>query len=325
MERRLTAPSDRTTKRLIIGSILVLAIGIPLIVVLYLFDQYHTPGPSLVDRDIKVAEDAVTSNPNLLTARLTLAGAYATNGRLDDAIAQYDQILTAAPDAAAALLGRGAVEIEQGQLDAAAADFNKVADAAETGEMAGQDPQLEAAYFNLGLISLKQGRAPDAVVVLGKALEIKRTDADALNLLGTALLQAGDPKRAITATRQAIALVPIGWCEPYTQLGSAYLALADNDGVAYADGMVALCQDRPADAKAKLAPLTAGAYAVDALVGLGLVAETQNDAAAAQDAYTKALAVDPNDFNAVTGLGRVSGAPSISPGATPSGGPTGGG
>lgn len=325
MERRLTAPSDRTTKRLIFGSILVLAIGIPLIVVLYLFDQYHTPGPSLVDRDIKVAEDAVTRNPNLLTARLALAEEYAKSGRLADAVAQYDQILTAEPDAGSALLGRGSAEIALDRLDAAAADFGKVVAAAESGEMANVDPQLEAAYFSLGDIAIKQGRAEDAVIQLSKAIAIKRTDADALNLLGAALLQVGEPQRAVTATRQAIALVPIGWCDPYTQLETAYTALGDANGAAYAGGMVALCQARPDDAKAKLQALTTGTYAVDALVGLGLVAETQNDNAAAQDAYSKAVAVDPTNFGAVTGLGRVGGAEPSSPGASPSGGPTGGG
>jgi tetratricopeptide (TPR) repeat protein len=325
MERRLTAPSDRTTKRLIIGSILVLAIGIPLIVVLYLFDQYHTPGPSLVDRDIKVAEDAGTKNPNLLTARLALAEEYAKSGRLADAVVQYDQILTAEPDAGAALLGRGAAEIALDRLDAASADFGKVIAAAESGEMANVDPQLEAAYFSLGDIALKQGRAPDAVVQLSKAIAIKRTDADALNLLGTALLQVGEPQRAVTATRQAIALVPIGWCEPYTQLETAYTTLGDADGAAYAGGMVALCQERPDDAKAKLQALTTGTYAVDALIGLGLVAETQNDNAAALDAYGKAAAVDPTNFGAVAGLGRVGGVQPSSPGASPSGVPTGGG
>ncbi len=89
--------------------------------------------------------------------------------------------------------------------------------------------------------------------------------------------------------------------------------------------MVALCQERPADAKAKLTPLTTGKYAVDALVGLGLVAEVQNDTAAAQDAYTRAVAVEPTNFGAVTGLGRVGGAQPSGPDATPSGGPTGGG
>ena len=229
IERRLTAPSDRTTKRLIIGSILVLVIGIPLIAALYLFDQYHTPGPSLVDRDIAVAEEAVTKDPNLLSARLALAQAYTKTGRFADAVTQFDQILSAAPDATGALLGRGSAEIALERFDAAAADFQKVVDAAKGGEMAKADPQLESAYFSLGVIALKQGRAEDAIVHLADAIKIKRTDADALNLLGTALLRAGEPQRAVTATRQAIALVPIGWCEPYSQLATAYTALADGE------------------------------------------------------------------------------------------------
>ncbi len=322
--RRLTAPSDRTTNRLIVGSILVLVIGIPLIGVLYFFDQYRSPGPSLIERDIQVAQEAVTKNPNLLTARLALAQAYAKAGRFTDAVAQYDQILNVSPDAAGALLGRGGVEIALDRLDAAAADFQKIVDAAKGGEMANVDPQLESAYYSLGVIALKKGQPKDAVIQLANAIQIKQTDADALNLLGTALLQAGEPQRAVTATRQAIALVPIGWCDPYSQLETAYQALNDSAGAQYAAGMVAFCQDRPDEAKAKLGSLTSGAYAVDALVGLGLIAEAQNDAAAAADAYGKVLEKDPKNFAAITGLGRIGG-PSGSPASSPSAGPTVGG
>lgn len=311
--------------RLIVGSILVLVIGIPLIGVLYFFDQYRSPGPSLVDRDIQVAEQAVTENPNLLTARLALAQAYAKNGRFADAIAQYDQILSVSPDAGTALLGRGTAAIALDRLDAAAADFQRVVDLAKGGEMANVDPQLESAYYSLGVIALKKGQPQEAVVQLANAIQIKRTDADALNLLGTALLQAGEPQRAVTATRQAIALVPIGWCDPYVQLETAYTSLNDSAGAQYAAGMVAFCQNRPEEAQAKLGPLTSGAYAVDALVGLGLLAEFQNDTAAAVDAYSKVLEKDPQNFAATTGLGRVGGLPSGSPASSPSAGPTGGG
>ena len=324
-QRRRTAPSDRTTNRLIIASILVLVIGIPLIGVLYFFDQYRPAGPSLVDRDIEVAEEAVTTDPNLLTARLALAQAYTRKGRFADAIAQFDQILTVAPDAGSALLGRGAAAIALDRLDQARADFQRIVDLARDGEMANVDPQLESAYYSLGVIALREGRAEDAVLNLADAVRIKRTDADALHLLGTALLQAGEPERAVTATRQAIALVPIGWCEPYAQLAAAYTALADPAGTGYATGMLALCEERPDDARAALTPLVSGPYAVDALVGLGLLAETRNDTAAAADAYSKALEHDPTDFAATTGLARVGGAQTDAPATSPSTGPSGGG
>lgn len=319
---RLTAPSDRLTSRLIVASIVILAIGIPLIGALYFFDQYRPAGPSLIERDIEVAEAAVMEDPNLLTARLGLAQAYAKNGRFADAVTQYDEILTAEPDAGAVLLGRGAALIALEDYDAATADFQHVVDLAADGEMARADPQLESAYFSLGVIALAQDQPQEAVMQLAKAVEIKRTDADALNLLGTALLAAGEPERAITATRQAVALVPIGWCEPYTQMRQAYTALSDTAGAQYAAGMVALCEGRADDAKTTLTPLATGTYAVDALIGLGLLAETQSDAVAAADAYTKALTRDPENFAATTGLARVGGTPPGTPPGTPSGAPT---
>ena len=321
---RVTSLPNRSLNRLIVGLTMILVIGIPLVGVLYVLDQYRTPGPGIVDRDIQVAEEALAGNPNLLNARLTLATAYMKNGRFADAVSQYDEILKAAPDSNAALLGRGSAEIALSKLDAAAADFTKVIDAAAGGEMANVDPQLESAYFSLGVIQVKNGQPKDAVISLSKAILIKRTDADALNLLGTALMQAGEPKRAVTALRQATALVPIDWCEPYAQMETAYTSLGDLAGAQYAGGMVALCEKRPEDAKSTLGPLTSGTYAVDALIGLGLVAEVQNDTAAAVDAYSRVLTQDPQNFAANTGLARVGGGPSGSPAPSPSSSTTSG-
>jgi tetratricopeptide (TPR) repeat protein len=330
---RIAARPDRVTNRLIFVFALVLAIGIPLIGVLYVLDQFHPAGPSLIDRDIAVAEEAVTSDPNLLSARLGLAQAYAKAGRFADAVAQYDQILNVEPDAGGALLGRGSARIELDQLDAAKTDFQRVVDLARGGEMARYDPQLESAYFSLGTIALRQGDPKEATVALADAININRTDADALNLLGTALLQAGEPERAVTATRQAIALVPVGWCEPYAQLERAYTALRDTAGAQYAAGMGAFCEGRPEAARTALLRLVDGAYAADALVGLGLLAEQENDTAGARAAYTKVLATDPQNFAATTGLGRVGGpaasggparAPSAAPSSAPAAAPAGG-
>ena len=322
---RLKAPSDRTTTRLIVAAGLVLLVGIPLIALIYVQDQYRPAGPALVDREVQAAEDAVKADPNLLTARLALAQLYTKSGRLDDALEQYDELLTVAPDAGGALLGRASVNVGLGALDAAAADFQKVVDLAEGGEMAGADRQLESAHYGLGVIALRQDRAQDAVVHLADAVNINRTDADALMLLGSALLEADEPQRAVTATEQAIALVPIGWCEPYAQISSAYTALGDTAGASYGTAMVAFCEGRTGEAKAALGALTTGAHAVDALVGLGLIAETESDLAAALEAYTKAVALEPDDFAATTGLARAGGTPAAAPTSAPSSSPAAGG
>jgi tetratricopeptide (TPR) repeat protein len=307
MARTLKAPGDRTLNRLIVGSVLVLAIGIPLIAVIYFFDQYRDPGPSLSDRAIQAAEEAVRQNPNSINVRFTLAELYAGQARYPEAIVQYDEILKVQPDATGALLARGKAQVGLGKPDAAAADFQKVIDGLKNGEMAHVDQQLEAAYYNLGAVELKRGRSKEAVDLLARAVNINRTDADALYLLGTALIQSGDAETGIEALNRSIELVPTGWCDPYSELAQAYAAQKDTAGAQYATGMVASCQGRPAEAKAQLEPLTAGPYALKALIGLGLLAEEQGDTAAAMDAYTKALAVDPKNFAAVTGLGRVNG------------------
>jgi tetratricopeptide (TPR) repeat protein len=259
---RLKAPSDRTTTRLIIAAGLVLLVGIPLIALIYVQDQYRPAGPALVDREIQAAEDAVKADPNLLPARLALAQLYTKSGRLTEAVEQYDQVLTLSPDAGSALLGRASVNVALEALDAAAADFQAVVDLADGGEMARFDPQLESAYYGLGVVALRQDRPQDAVVHLADAVNINRTDADALLLLGTALLEAGEPERAVTATEQAIALVPLGWCEPYAQVGSAYSALGDTAGATYGAAMVDFCEGRADAAKAALRTLTAGTHAV---------------------------------------------------------------
>lgn len=305
--KHLTAPSRRTTTdRLIIGSLLVLAIGIPLIGVLYFLDQYRDPGPSMAERAIQTAEEAVRTTPNSVTSRFALAELYAAQGRQADAISQYDEILKAAPGTAGVLIGRGHAYVALGQLDAAAADFQAVIDGKQGTEMASVDKQLQTAYYDLASLELGRGNTAKAVDMATHAVAINGTDADALYLLGTALTASGDTKTAIDALRLAISLVPTGWCEPYTALAAAYTKAADTAGAGYANGMVAACQGRPDEARTALTAATTGAFALDAYVGLGLLAEGQGDFAAATAAYDQALAIDPKDFAAITGMGRVS-------------------
>ena len=320
--RRTTRPSDRTINRMIIGILAILAVGIPLIGALYFFDQTRDAGPSLADRAILAAEDAVQKSPNSITPRFNLAELYAAKGRYPEAITQYDEILKAKPDTAAVLIGRGKAEAALDQLDAAVADFQKVIAGATGKEMSGFDQQLEAAYYNLGAVELKRDHPKEAADLLAKAIVINRTDADTLYLLGTALIQSGDAKSGTDALRLAVALVPTGWCDPYAELGVGYAAKQDAPGVAYSNGMVALCEKRYAEAQTQLTAASSGTYSLDAFIGLGLLAEEQGDQAAATDAYNKALALDPKNFAAITGLGRVSGATQVdaSPAASPSGG-----
>jgi tetratricopeptide (TPR) repeat protein len=311
------APSDRTLNRLIAGLIALLALGLPAIGVIYYLDRHVDAGPSITGRAVIAAEEAVRENPNHLGIRVVLAQAYAADSRPADAIAQYTIVLGAEPTNTTALLGRGDLERHMGQLDAAAADYQALVDAVKDTEMASVDRSLQSAYYGLGVIALAQDRPGDAATQLANSLRIDRTDADALDLMGQALIAIGDYETAVEALRDAVAFVPTGWADPYAHLAQAYEGLADQGGMAYANGMVALCEGRLADADAALQPLVGGSHSRDALIGLGLTAEQRGDAGAAADYYRRVLAVVPDDFAALSGLNRVDVAPSPATGSHP--------
>jgi tetratricopeptide (TPR) repeat protein len=313
MRPALGAVSDRTLNRAIIGLGLALVIGLPTVGLLYVVDRNVDPGPPMTQRAVDAAEAAIRSEPNKLSNRLRLAEAYVAADRQADAITQFTEILRVEPTNRAALIGRGDAYTATGDLDAAVRDYQALVDAASGEEMANVDPRLETAYYALGSIALKQGRPADATTMLAKALRINRTDADALTLMGTALVATGDTGSAVDVLRRAVALVPSGWGEPYAQLAKAYTALGDEAGAQYAEGMVALCERRYVEAEEQLKPLVDGAYSRDALIGLGLLAEATGDEEAGVAYYSRVYAADPKDFDAITGLNRLGASP-----ATPS-------
>lgn len=320
LARTVRGPTDRALNRAILGVAVVLLIGVPLIGALYFLDQYRSPGMSIPDRAIQAAEDAVRKNPNSVSLRFSLARAYDTGGRTTDAVAQYDEILKLTPKANVVRNARADDKLVLGDLEAAARDYQAVVDDLKSAEMSNVSRDLEAAYFGLGQVALKRGDAATAGARARDALKINSTDADAFNLLGLALLKGGDGAGAITQFRNAIGLVPVDWCDPYAGLSKAYTAAQDAAGHAWADAMLAFCQGRTDEAKAGLTSATSGKYAVEAYIGLGLLAEKESDASSAAVAYRQALARDPQNFLATTGLGRVGTPPTGSPLPSTSGG-----
>ncbi|HLB44218.1 MAG TPA: tetratricopeptide repeat protein [Candidatus Limnocylindrales bacterium] len=299
------AISDHSLNRLIGILIAVIAIGLPAIGLVYYADRHVDGGGSIVERTIAAAEEAVRAEPNRLSVRLALASAYAAAERHADAATQFGVVIDAEPNNQAARLGRGDALRALGQLDAAALDYQAIVDIVSDTDAEVVSRRLEAAYYGLAVIALEQNRPRDAATQLANALNIDRTDADALNLMGTALIAIGDLPNAVDALRDAVALVPTGWCEPYVQMNQAYTGLGDADGAAYAAGMTALCEGRTGDANDLLEPLAGGRYGRDALIGLALSAEQSGDATAAAAFYQRVYDADPTDFAAITGLSRL--------------------
>jgi tetratricopeptide (TPR) repeat protein len=297
---------EQTLDRLIRIGLRAVAVGIALVAIAWFLPRPDS-GPSLIDRQIAAGEKAVRANPTKVGLRLRLANAYRAAHRPDSALQQYAEVLKLEPKQGTALLGRAEIFSEKGDLAGARRSFERLIGKDTGAEFARVNPQLETAYYGLSAVMLRQHRTNDAMREVGKALKIEPTDADAWYLLGTAALQSGAYERAVKALRRAVLFVPSGWCEPYEQLAKAYTAQRRNAQAQYAGAMVELCEKRPADAERRLQPLASGPVAVDAMLGLGMAAEAQSQRGSAAQWYRKVLAADPKNFNARSGLARLSG------------------
>jgi tetratricopeptide (TPR) repeat protein len=297
--------SERTLARLVKWGVVVLAVLLVTFGAVYFLGQRSTAGPSLAERQVSSAEDAVKTAPQNVQNRLKLAAAYQTVGRYDDAVSQFDEVLKAVPTNKTALLGLGSVKVQQGDLGGAKALFAKIATTAKTAEFSNVDPVREAAHYWLGSIALQQGDADTAVTELTAALAVDNSDADAWYLLGTAQAKKGSDKLAVESLKRALLFVPTGWCEPYTALSASYAKLSLTDLAEYAGAMTDFCNKDSGSATRRLEAITAGPAAVEALLGLGIIAETDSDKATAADWYQKALKAQPGNATALNALSRL--------------------
>jgi tetratricopeptide (TPR) repeat protein len=318
----LTSMPEKQLNRLIMRLALLLVVGIVAFVAFYAVDRFRPPAAPIIDRELTALEAAVRADPADVAARGRLADVYMAAKRYDEAIAQFSAVLDTGKADKMAYVSRGRAYELKGDLAAAAADYTKVVEIASPGEKANVDPMLEIAYYGLGAIALQQDKLADAITNLNKALAIKRSDADAMNLLGAAYVKTGETDKAIEILRKAVAFVPTGWSEPYTNLAAAYTRAGQPELAEWAGAMALFQSGDAAGAETRLLALSSGKAAAEATVGLGLVTETRGDSGAAAEWYRKALAIDPTDVSAQLGLRRTSGgdtpasaAPSASPAA----------
>jgi len=326
---RVTSPTkmdDRQLNRLIKRVLLLLVLGTIAFVGFYALDRWRPATEPIVDRRLSAAEQAVRDKPEDIASRGQLADTYVAKGRYEDAIVQYNLILESDKATEQATYGRAGAYMGLGQLDAAATDYQAVVDIAKGGEMAHVDSMLQASYYSLGSIAMQQGKPAEAIPFLEKALAIKRSDADALYLAGTAYVATGETDKAETVLRAAVAFVPIGWSEPYVALAEGFTKAGKAAMAEWAGAMADLAAGRPDLAEPRLLAIIGGDAAVDAAIGLGLLYETKGDSATAAQWYARALEKSPENAPARLGLGRVGagGAASPLPALPEPGAPAGG-
>jgi len=301
--------NDQQLSRAIRRLAVLLAILAVAFVAFYAFDRWRAPATPIIDQKVASLEQAVRDTPNDLVVRGQLADTYVQLGRYEEAITQYDQILATGQEQEPALFGRAAAYLGLDRLDESIADYLAVVEIARDGEMANVDPTLESAYYNLGLIALRQDRPTDAVTYLESALQINRADADALFLAGQAYTLTGALDRAELALRRAVQFVPIGWAEPYAAMVTLFTDAGRPAMAEWASAMADLAGGHPELAEPRLMAIKDADAALDVAIGLGLLYETTGDTTAAATWYAAALDLDPANAAAALGLGRVGGRP----------------
>ncbi|HUB65898.1 MAG TPA: tetratricopeptide repeat protein [Candidatus Methylacidiphilales bacterium] len=155
--------------------------------------------------------DAVAKNPGCWVAYNNLGLALAQDGKLDQAVAAYQQALKIEPGYAGAHNNLGGIFLQQGRTDEARAQFQ---------EALKDYPPYAKAENNLGIALSQEGRTEDAILHYQNALKIDPAFADAHNNLGSSLTQEGELDEAITHYQKALEINP-GFAEAHFNLGNA--------------------------------------------------------------------------------------------------------
>ncbi len=120
-------------------------------------------------------------------------------GKLDQAIANYQQALKIEPNNALAYNQMGEIYVQQGKLDAAIAACQNAIKI---------KPNLAAAYKNLGNALQAGGKIEEAIRAYSKAVEIDPQFAEAYANLGSMLGMQGQMEKAIAYFQKALEIKP---------------------------------------------------------------------------------------------------------------------
>ena len=224
-------------------------------------------------------QTTIRRNPNCSMGYINLGLAYFHQGRLDEAILQYQKVLQISPDEADAYNNLGNTFLQQGRVDEAIAHFQKAL---------AIKPDYADAHNNLGSALLQQGRLDEAVAHYQKALAVEPYDADVHVNLGNSLLQQGRTDEAVSHYQKALAIKP-DYAEAHNNLGNVFLQQGRLDeAVAHYQKALAIKPDN-----------------ADIHVNLGNALLQQGRMAEALSHYQKVLTMKPDDANVQNKLAWV--------------------
>ena len=300
------APGYRALDRINI-LLLVAVLGITFVFGAYYFwDRYIHPGDmSPIDLGIAHLEQVVQTNPDDQEARLSLIQYYLDSEDFPEAIEQSQQVLNVYPDNPGALLLLGIAYTKTQQNQMAIETLEKFSALRRETQEVEKDTILETSLYYIGQNYLSLNQHVQAIEVLSEALEIDRTDADAMYLLGNAFVQGGQYGQAIDSYLHAIRFVP-DFAEAYRGLSECYSELNQPEMALYAQGMEAFSQRDYHQARQILERAAAQLNDVPELyLGLSLTYEQLGENQLAKETVQRVLELDPHNIGAQTALMRI--------------------
>lgn len=289
-------------------------------------------------RAIENLRAIVTAGPGNANARIRLAQALADAGRLDESITQFDAALKLQPDYVPALSGLATVSMIRKDFKVAETYWLKIVGLLDNTPTASQNPELDSAYYALGVTYIELKRYEDAVGALKESLRIRNSASDThyqlsvaygkldypdqqrkeleLTLafdpknaqanydLGMLTLKEGDTARAAELLRISADYAPENITLPQQELtrlaskGTSSERLAKARSLASSDLTAALSEARIA---AALDPKS-----VEAVRLVAQLWEKKGDKDAALNAYRRLVELVPDDKEANDAIKRLS-------------------
>jgi tetratricopeptide (TPR) repeat protein len=160
-----------------------------------------------------VAFNLLASLEYCAEAHDNLGGVLAQTGKIEEAIAHYEQALRLKPDYAEAHYNLGIALWQTGRVPEAIVQYEQALRV---------KPDLVEAQYNLGMTLAQTGKIEEAIPHFEQALRIKPDDAEAHYNLGVALAQTGKIEEAIAHYEQALHIKP-DYAEAHNNLGIVLL------------------------------------------------------------------------------------------------------
>ena len=175
-------------------------------------DSLHRLG--LIDRLTQYLE----ADPKAWHLRYNLALALTHEGRLDEALQQYSQVLAVSPKHMESLINMGGIHLSQNEPDRALKAFTKALSVWDV-------PLVRA---NLAVAYMQLGQLDEAERHLKESLKTKGDMPDAWTNLGSCLLQQGRLEESIEASLKALELME-EFAMAHNNLAVAYWELKQTD------------------------------------------------------------------------------------------------